>query len=129
MRLQYPGPHSHANEAKSRFVLLENKQRCVELYIKKTCEEFYSLIALSGCPTQSPEKVTRQGPYSSLAQGKAAMQAITQELLRLEFRIIDNDVGQWQMQAQNQANDISSRKAKNQLNFTFSPTDVLPPLF
>ncbi len=129
MRLEYPNKTARAGIDQRFIVLLRQHQR-VELFIKATCGEFFSLIGLSGKKATAAQQSIRQGPYNSLAQGQAAMFAIANELKRQGFAAQpEHCLPRWELNAQAHAKQIKRHKAKNAGDFRFSPSDVQPGLF
>lgn len=124
MRLTYQ-PSQNGQKPFARGIVLGREQQRVELFIKASSEETYTLLAFSGGQGQ-PVKQSRQGPYSSVEQGQAAAQAIVNELARLGFEQLPvMDLPRWEMIAQHNARALQNNRAADQSRYDFHPADVL----
>lgn len=126
MRLKY----SSDNEL-SRQVFYKKLHTLVELYIRDSHEQSYTLIALAGDLDESEQssnaingidnekslRTIKQGPYVTREQALGALSAIVSELQRQGFYKLNSHQPLWELQAQQSVAQI--RKCKQ---------NALPPI-
>ena len=80
MRLDFTNANGHFS---GNLVVAVNQDALVEIYLKDNQDDTHTLIALSGVGPSDADKCIRQGPYTTLAQARAAQTAICNELLKI----------------------------------------------
>merc|ERR1711916_277531 len=91
----------------SRVLLAESGNNRIEIHLKANVDEgTFTLISLTGLSNGEIQRCLRQGPYTTAQQAIAAMQAIGNELQRLDYRLKVCDHPIWALRAQQEVNQM-----------------------
>lgn len=107
-------------------VLCSESGHCIEFHSKSNGDDTYTLVALAGTYNAEPEREKCQGPYHSAHQVVSAVSAITAELTKQGYRLLEAAIPLWALQAQRINNQQQAIRERNTGNYQFDPSDIIP---
>ncbi|MDO3383654.1 hypothetical protein [Gilvimarinus algae] len=104
-------------------LVLEKNDWRVEIHLRRDEDEIATLLAYAG-REHTPERAMHQGPFQRIDQAIGARRAIVGAMLADGYRLLEEELPIWTLNAQRDINSIRERKELSSASYKFDPKDV-----